>query len=277
MSSIGAALDAAWKQYSQQVSGATLRALLAGVSGRETAWLLSHREEELPSAQAESFMLLAARAAQGEPLAYLLGERDFWKLRFKVGPQVLVPRPETELLVEVALKAAPTRARIVDVGTGSGIAGVTLAYRLPDAYVLATDYSAAALRLARENAVRHGVAHRMGFVQADLLAGIAGPFDVIAANLPYIDRDDLEYLGVKDWEPRLALDGGIGGLALVEGLIKQTPGKLRPGGLIALEIGAEQGPRTAALLEAGLPGSRVEIHRDLAGLDRVVSARIQTR
>ncbi len=254
------------------------------VLGLSRAQVLARPEHRLTADQAAVYAALVARVAAGEPLAYLTGRREFCGLDFEVDQNVLVPRPETELLVELALKLSPAPRRLVDVGTGSGCIAVTLAARLPGAAITAVDVSPAALRLARRNAERHGVAGRIRFALADLLKEIPssingelsfplielGGFDLLAANLPYIDSDELKTLPVAAHEPRLALDGGPGGLRLVERLLGQARGALRPGGTALLEIGAGQGPRAGALAQVAFPGAGVRVHPDLAGLDRVL-------
>jgi release factor glutamine methyltransferase len=266
----------------------TAQALLGHVLGLDRAQVLARPERALSAAEQAAFAALAARAARGEPLAYLTGAREFCGLSFEVNADVLVPRPETELLVELALRLSPPPRRIVDVGTGSGCLAVTLALWLPEARVTAVDVSRAALAVARRNAQRHGVAGRVDFLQADLLQGFAGldgrqrhlppsnqaDINLIVANLPYIDSAELQTLPVAAHEPRLALDGGPGGLALVERLLGQARGALRPGASVLLEIGAGQGERAATLARAAFPGACVRLHADWAGLDRVIEVAV---
>ena len=257
----------------------TAQALLAYVTGRGRAWLLAHPEEVLAPQDAERFAILLKRAAEGEPLAYLVGEREFYGFPFSVTPDVLVPRPETEALVDVALEWISARGlaapRVVDVGTGSGAIAVTLALKLPAAQIIAVDISWEALLIAQINAVRHSVAERLALVLGDLLEALIGPFDVILANLPYVSQAELEALEVGRWEPRIALNGGADGLHLVRRLIDQAPKRLVRGGLLALEIGAEQGPPVIALCRAVFPQAEIAILPDLAGHDRIV--RVITR
>jgi len=256
------------------VTPITAQSLLAYVAGRDRAWLLAHPEDSLSPEQTERFEQFLARAAQGEPLAYLLGEKEFCGLAFMVTPDVLIPRPETETLVEAALdwaawvgKADPA---IVDVGAGSGAIAVTLAVKLPGARVTAVDVSEKALALVRANAERHGVAGRVRLAQGDLLETLPGPFDAIVANLPYIPTPALADLEVSRWEPALALDGGGDGLSLIRRLVEQASTRLAAGGLLALEIQYDQGQRVAELCRTAFPGGLVRVDRDLAGLDRMV-------
>ncbi len=252
--------------------------LLAHVLGCERAALLAHPEHPLTPAQSVALRALVERRADGVPLAYLTGERAFFDLTLIVTPDVLIPRPETEHLVERALAWARTREgtpRIADVGTGSGAIAVTLARHLPGAQVWALDASRAALDLARLNVTRYDLAQRVRFVQADLLGpllGARGAFDLIVANLPYVPSSALGTLPVSRHEPRLALDGGPDGLAVIRRLLAQVPRVLAADGLLLLEIEATQGERAAALAAGALPGARVTVHADYAGHDRVVSA-----
>lgn len=259
--------------------------LLSHVTGQERSWLLAHDDAPLTGEQVTQYRERIRRLAAGEPLAYLTGTRAFCGMDFAVTPDVLVPRPDTEQLVYAVIDWVSARPhpqplslrergaegiRLIDVGTGSGIIAVSLAAMLPDARVTATDLSEAALTVARANAERHGVADRLRFVQTDLLAGIEGLFDVIAANLPYIARPDLPSLSVAQWEPVLALDGGADGLDLIRRLFQQTPQHLAGGGALFLEIGYDQGERAAALCRAAFPGASVHVLADLAELDRVI-------
>jgi release factor glutamine methyltransferase len=231
--------------------------LLMHVLGVDRAALLTHPDRELTPEQTVTFRALILQRAAGVPVPYLTGTRAFYDLDFAVTPDVLIPRPETEHLVESALQWAQGRhdVRLVDVGTGSGAIAVTLAVHLPEARVWAVDVSAAALDVARRNAIRHGAAERITFVQGDLLEPLIAadqPVDLIAANLPYIASDELKTLSVAQFEPLLALDGGADGLDYIRRLLVQAPR--------VLELGA-----------AAFPGAHVTLIRDYAGLDRLVS------
>lgn len=269
---IGEALSQA--RSTDGVTATTAQAILAYILECDRAWLLAHSEAPLTSEQATRFAALFERAAQGEPLAYQTGEREFCGLVFTVTPDVLTPRPETEGLVDVALRwndqRRITAPHIVDVGTGSGAIAITLAVRLLRASITAVDVSPAALDVARRNASKHGVGQRIEFVQGSLLEDLAGPFDAILANLPYIPTNSLQTLDVMRWEPSLALDGGPDGLDLIRKLVRQATSRLLPGGLLALEIQYDQGQPVATLCCEAFPAARVTTERDLADLDRIV-------
>ncbi len=250
--------------------------LLGEVLGVDRAYLLAHPEAPLTPEQAERFAALVARCADGEPVAYLLGRRAFYDRDFLVTPDVLIPRPETELLLEQALAWAGDRAiAAADVGTGSGALAVTLAANRPQARVYATDISSAALAVARKNAERSSVG--VTFYEGDLLAPLIEHsirLDLIMANLPYIASDELASLAVSRHEPRLALDGGADGLDPIRRLLAQIPGAINPGALVLLEIGAGQGAAALALVRETLRPQRAESILDYAGLDRIIRAEV---
>jgi release factor glutamine methyltransferase len=226
------------------------------------------------------------RRLQGEPVAYLIGHREFWSLDFQTAPGVLIPRPETEILVSAALEAAremminlPKTGPLwgLEIGVGSGAVVVSLAKELPQLNWLALDLSAAALAVARHNAQRHGVAARLHFVRADLLAGLKpGPrFALLVANLPYVPRAAWEALprDIKDYEPPQALLGGEDGLDLIRLLTSQTHHYIQPGGCLALEVGAGQAEAVLELLRQTGRYAQLELLRDYQGIQRVVRAR----
>lgn len=236
--------------------------------------LIAHGDELLTPEQHASFESLVARAARREPIPYLTGSAPFYGLEFAVSPAVLIPRPETELLVEAALRWAGSRSalRVVDVGTGSGCIAVTLAKHLPGAEIVATDVSVEALELAQENAARHGVAARIAFVQGSLLEPLRMQPDLVVANLPYISDDEWTELegGVKWYEPADALRGGSTGLELVGLLLLQARSRLQAGGALFLEIGWRQGAAARSLAQEQFPQARIELIRDYGGHDRVL-------
>jgi release factor glutamine methyltransferase len=248
-------------------------ALLSFLTGRPRTFLLAHPEAEFSPALWTSYRALVARCAAGEPLAYLTGEREFYGLAFTVTPDVLIPRPETELLVETALGWLSTRnnaLRAIDVGTGSGCIAVVLTVRTEGLRPAATDISAAALAVAARNAARHGAADRITFVQADLLAPFHGPFDLICANLPYCQTAALETLPVVQYEPRAALDGGVDGLRPIERLLKQAQTRLAAEGCILLEIESSLSASSLDLARRFFGDARISLRQDLAGLDRLI-------
>ena len=275
MLTVAAALRQARDALTRHSETAALDAqtLLAAVIHRDRAWLLAHPEARLTPRQQRRLARECTRLARGVPLPYVLGYRHFYGRKFAVTPSVLIPRPETELLVELALPRLQGcgRCRVADVGTGSGAIAVTLAAEAPEARVTATDISPAALAVARDNARRHRVADRISFVETDVLAALTGPFDVIVANLPYIPAAELETLPVARHEPREALDGGPDGLAFIRRLLTQARARLAPDGLLLLEIAAHQGKVAGALAANAFPHADVQLHRDLAGHDRVVA------
>ncbi len=246
--------------------------LLAHALQKNRTWVLTHLEIALEAGQQERLDGLLARRLDGVPLPYLLGHWEFFGLDFTVSPDVLIPRPETELLVEQALawlKNHPGR-RAADVGTGSGCIAVSLAKCQSDLHLVATDQSTSAIKIAAANASRHGVADRIQFLHTNLLDGITGPLDLVVANLPYIPSATLEELLVAKYEPLSALDGGPQGLSLIEELLKDASRWWTPGGAILLEIESGQGESAPALAQALLPRARVSLLPDLAGLPRVV-------
>lgn len=238
--------------------------------------LYRHLGAPLDAAQIEVLEHLVRARLAGAPLAYLVGEREFYGRTFHVNDRVLIPRPETELLVELAVDFArryPSPAPlIVDVGTGSGIIAVTLALEVPSAGVVAIDRSPEALQVARDNAARHEVADRIQFVQSDLLAGLAGPFDLIVANLPYVPTDEIDSASPEvRCEPRLALDGGPNGLDLYVRFFPQAARVRATNGGLFAEIAWNQGTAAAGLARATFPDRSVTVRKDLEGRDRVVA------
>lgn len=253
------------------------RLLLEHALRRDHAYLIAHDDEQLTAGDLAAYRGLLARAAVDEPIPYIIGHAPFMGLEFSVTHDVLIPRPETEQLVEMAVAWGRGRGaiRIVDIGTGSGCIAISLACRLPEAEIMAIDVSSPALAVAATNATRHAPG-RIDIRQADLLGTVAASFDLIVANLPYIAREEWPTLpiGVKSYEPTLALDGGPDGLELVRRLLPQAAERLSPGGLALLEIGWRQGKAAAALARASFPGADVKIETDFAGHDRIIAIRL---
>jgi release factor glutamine methyltransferase len=245
--------------------------------GKNRAWLMAHGDEEFGGCTAIGYAALLERRYRGEPIQYITGEAEFYGLPFRVTPEVLIPRPETEHSVEkvIALSRELGRPRIVDVGTGSGAIAVTLAHELPSADVIGTDISPEALAIARENAVRNGVAEHVCFLEGDLLAPVAGErFDIVVSNPPYVSSEDRQTLDVevRDYEPHTALFAGADGLAIYRRLIPQAADVLVPGGHIVLEIGYDQRDAIHELLAAS-GYTDIEFVPDLQGIARVAVGR----
>jgi len=250
-----------------------VQVLLANVLGVDRAYLLTHSDQTLTSDQETQFMVLVERCAVGEPLAYLLGRRAFYDRELIVSPAVLVPRPETELLLEKGLAFANSHPAltVVDVGTGSGALAVTLSALCPHATVYATDMSPAALAIAHQNAALHNA--NVIFYEGDLLLPLLERdihVDLIMANLPYIPSNEVPTLAVSQYEPVLALDGGVDGLDLVRRLLVQAQSLINPHGLTLLEIGAGQGAAASREVLVVFPEAHVTVELDYAGLDRIV-------
>lgn len=247
--------------------------LLWHVLGKDRAWLLTHPEAGLTAAQTAAYEGVIARRRLHEPIQYIRGTQEFYGLDFQVRPGVLIPRPETEHLIEAALERLPKQSplRVLDVGTGSGILAVTLAKHLPQAQVTAVDISADALAIAHDNAERHGVRDRIRFLESDLLAELAGEeFDAVVSNPPYIPADEVLEAQVRAYEPEQALFAGADGLDIYRRLIPQAQDALRPGGWLLMEIGHGQRDALASLLGGWQDGAFVD---DLQGIPRVACAR----
>ena len=275
MTTIRDALREAVHQFTPGSETASLDAqvLLGAVLERDRAYLLAHGDEELPPAQAAQFADFVKRRAGGEPVAYILGRRAFYDHEFIVTRDVLIPRPETELLLEAALEFAKTLPQCVaaDIGTGSGALAVTFAAHYPQAQVCAIDISPKALAVARRNAAKYKVG--ITFYEGDLLTPLIDrhiKVNVLMANLPYVASSEMPRLPVSLHEPRLALDGGPDGLNLVRRLLDDLPGVCLPGTLALLEIGADQGEIALALAHEKLSPQSAELLKDYAGLDRIL-------
>ncbi len=251
------------------------RLLLAYSLNRSTVWIFQNPEMPLAPEVDERLTSFIKQRLSGVPLAYLLGTREFYGRSFRVDARVLVPRPETETLLESALEFARDAcvSNVVDVGTGSGILAISLALELPQARIWAVDRSSDALAVARQNAADQGVTTRVNFLAGDLLAPVPVQADLIVANLPYVPTDEMRRLQPEvRHEPRIALDGGPDGLDLYRRLLSQVPAVLHPSGALFLEIGDQQGAAMSRITQAALPGFQVRVQRDLEGRDRVVSA-----
>jgi release factor glutamine methyltransferase len=269
--------------------------LLMHALGRDRAWIYSHPEEILDPATAEKYFAHIGRRAAGEPTQYITGKQEFWGLEFEVTPAVLIPRPETEHVMEVALArlgerglkihmdtGAPRDAlHVADVGTGSGCLAVALAYELPHAKVIATDISAAALEVARRNAVRNNVADRIDFVETDLLRPRVADesqsefFDLIVSNPPYIADSEAATLQreVREHEPHSALFAGRTGVDIYVRLVAEAQNQLRNRGVLVLELGHNSAEAVRAMFDVAVASwTNVSITMDLAGIPRVLAA-----
>lgn len=268
-------LTAARSELAKSTENPLLEAqmLLSHVLAKPRTWLISHSDTLLTSDQSVRLDQLVQACLKGEPLPYLLGVWPFFGLDFYVTTDVLIPRPETELLVEQALswlENNPDRRLIVDVGTGSGCIAISLAANIPDLKIWGVDISPAALVVAERNVLRHHLENQVILKKSNLLESTSQSFDLICANLPYIPSGKLADLAVSHHEPLQALDGGEDGLLLIEQLLRQIPEHLNPGGLILLEIEAGQGESAYELAASLFPNFNIKILPDLAGLPRIL-------
>lgn len=287
---VTASLSHAAKRLRTRTDAPQLEAeiILAHVLDCSRTDLFAHPERSLRPRELAAFLTLLDRRALGEPLPYLTGRVEFYGLEFTIDRRVLIPRPETETLVELALSHVAQLSALrphsgqrpgdalgpvlVDVGTGSGCLAVTLAVHTPRAHIYAIDLSSEALAVARANAERHQVANRISFLNSDLLQDLSEPTDLIVANPPYIASEEWPTLPqeVREHEPRLALYGGPDGLDIIRRLLSEASTLLQPNGTILIEIGATQGPAALNLAHQTFPTAAVAIHPDLAGRDRVL-------
>jgi release factor glutamine methyltransferase len=253
--------------------------LIAQIVNKPRTWVMAHPEIVLTHQQKKQLDDSLLRLEAGEPFPYVLGHWEFFGLDLDIAPDVLIPRPETELLVEKALawlRGSLARRTVADVGTGSGAIALSLAMNMPDVRVLATDLSFQALQVARRNAIKLDVNDRVDLVQCDLLPHPPGPlatgrhFDLICANLPYIPTESLRGLAVFGREPSLALDGGSDGFEVIRRLLEISPQWLAPDGRMLLEIESTRGTQAVSLVYDLLPGATIHLHRDLAGQDRLL-------
>jgi release factor glutamine methyltransferase len=250
------------------------RLLMGHAAGLDAAALISRDREAVPALAEAAFRSHLKRRMAGEPVDRILGEKEFWGLRFELSPATLAPRPETETLVAAVLARArrlPADLRVCDLGTGSGAIVVALLTELPKSRGVATDISAEALRIARRNAERHGVADRIRFEAIGFADGPVGPFDVVVSNPPYMRRAELDVLDreVRDFDPRAALDGGADGLDAYRAILSRAPALLAAGGLLALEVGYDQAEAVGRLCRAHGTAD-ISFEHDLAGRARVV-------
>lgn len=256
-----------------------LQLILAHVLGKTRTWLATHADTPLTPLQIDSAQKEFSRLKAGEPLPYILGHWEFYGLDFDITNDVLIPRPETELLVEKAitwLKASPEHRTVADIGTGSGAIAVSIGMHMPEANILATDISFDALKIAQHNARKFHVHHRINFLQCDLLPQHIDPlptdshFNLICANLPYIPTEIMRQLPIYGKEPTLALDGGTDGLELYRRLFELAPNWLAPQGMMLLEIESSLGVQALGLAFDTFSDATIHLHQDLAGHDRLL-------
>lgn len=247
--------------------------LAAHILQKPRSWVVSHTEYLLDPPQLRALDEALMHLSAGVPLPYLTGNQEFYGIPLEVSSAVLIPRPETELLVETALeylRLNPSARRVVDFGTGSGAIAICIAMEITDTSVIAVDISPEALRVARNNARRHQVDQRISFLLADLADPLVGTFDLVTANLPYIPSRNVGNLTVAKYEPVIALDGGADGLSLITRLLHDLPRLLATPGMALFEIEYRQGESAIQLAKALFPLARIEVHQDYAGNDRLL-------
>lgn len=251
--------------------------LLAHMLVQPRTWILAHPEYQLSSEENGKLEQALEELLRGIPLPYILGHWEFYGLDFNLKPDVLIPRPETELLVEKAiqwLNDHPERRWVADVGTGSGCIAVALTTHVKDLTIIASDISFTALGVAHSNAVRHGVRSRIHLLQANLLPPGYKNYDLICANLPYIPSDTLKNLEIYGHEPTHALDGGVDGLSLIRRLLEESRYFISPGGMMLLEFEASQGILLRKLAGTLYPDGEIKVWSDLAGHERLLEINI---
>lgn len=267
------------QEIPKRISGASdtpaldTQVLLAHIMGKTRTWILAHPEAPLSKDQEENLHQATKRLELGEPLPYILGHWEFYGLDFTVTSDVLIPRPETEILVDHALtwiSERPERRLALDIGTGTGCIAISLAVNTPDLMILASDLSHPALRIATQNAIEHKVAEQVLPVEANLIPATNKRFDLICANLPYIPTKRLRNSKIYGKEPDLSLDGGAIGLDLIDKMVNQAARYLIEGGSMFLEIDAFQGKIVKNLAISAFPNANVNVLADLAGRDRLV-------
>ncbi len=272
---VGARLDSLTMRLGENsdTSGLDAQVLVAHVLKAPRSVVLAHPEVHLSRRASAALDGMLARLEKGEPLPYILGKWEFFGMDFEISPEVLIPRPETELLVEKAiswLNRNPDRRSAVDVGTGSGCIAIALAVNIPDLSIVATDISRGAIQVARRNAKKHSVAKRVTCSCSDLIPADGATYDLIVANLPYIPTNALHGLTVYGREPTLALDGGVDGLDLIRRLLRLVPDTLRPGGMMLMEIESSQGPHALSLAFDAFTEAEIHLHKDISGHDRLL-------
>lgn len=257
--------------------------LLCHLLNKDRSYVFMYPQERLPESISGHYLRLVDERKKGKPLQYITGHQEFMKLDFMVNESVLIPRPDTEILVEEALKIIKDPKNriqnILDIGCGSGAINISIAYYAPSLLVSTVDISREALEAANQNAAANGVSARIQFLQGDLFEPVTGKYDMIVSNPPYIRRDEIRTLQteVSDFEPKMALDGGIDGLDFYRRIILEAPDYINESGHLLLEIGYDQANDIIFLLKKQNSYSDISIIKDLAGLDRVIRARVNMR
>jgi len=258
--------------------GLDAQVLLAHCTGRDRQFLYAHPTSELSDAEEKRFRLLVARRAKGEPVAYITGEKEFWSRTLEVTPDVLIPRPDTEILVEEVLKlfGREEKVRILEIGTGSGAISVALASELAQVSITAIDFSPEALAVAGKNALNNGVGERISFLCGDMFEPVRGTFDIIISNPPYISEEEFNLLApeVREYEPRRALVAGPDGTEFHRRIVQGARPFLAKGGWLAMELGAGQRDALEKILHENDYCDTV-FHRDYAGIERVLLAKMR--
>ena len=253
--------------------GLEIQVLVASVLEKPRSWVIAHPEVELSPAQLESLQINFNRLKNGDPLPYLVGHWEFFGLDFYLSPAVLIPRPETELLVDEALRwlrECRTYVHAVDVGTGSGCIAISIARNYSAIDFIAIDISGSALEIAKRNVIRYRLKDKIEFLQADLIEPISSSYNLICANLPYIPSDKLRYLEVSHHEPIQALDGGVDGLIWINKLLSQATDKLTSTGLMLIEIEATQSENASVLAHDYFSSASISVLPDLSGKPRLL-------
>jgi release factor glutamine methyltransferase len=264
----------------QEVSpnpGLDAQILLIHELGKDKIWILAHPNDELDSKQITSLQSQIGKAKQGEPIPYLIGHWEFYALDFLISPDVLIPRPETEMMVDMALerlKKQENHLRVLDMGTGTGCIAIALALHSKNSSIVGTDSSGKAIDIARKNAEKFHVENRVQLQLSNLFVKVEGKFDIICANLPYIATSELASLPVSKFEPLAALDGGEDGLTIISAFLKDAGKFMNHPGLILCEHGIRQADKIIKMAENHFPNSIHQTHKDLQGIPRLLSIKV---
>jgi len=257
--------------------GLDAQILLIHELGKDKTWILAHPEDELESNQISSLQKQIEKARQGEPIPYLIGHWEFYALDFIISPDVLIPRPETEMIIDLALgwiKQNETPSKILDMGTGSGCIGITIALHAKNSSIIGADSSEKAIEISQQNAEKFHVENQIQFQLSNLFSRITGKFDMICANLPYIPTPELSSLPVAKFEPVAALDGGKDGLGVISAFLQEGGKYLNHPGMILCEYGISQADQVRKMAENHFPGSICLAHNDLQGIPRFLSIQV---